>query len=234
MVEKFHEQLDDLKKEVLKMGKLSKDMLRKSVSALKDRDIKLAKWVTSYKIKLAEYDDKIEEKAFRLIALYQPMAHDMREIACILKMITYLTRIGRYGKDIARIAEELSNKPHVKKLVSLPYMADIVCQMIDDALDSFNKEDISKFNDFSERELNVDELRYSIFRECLSYMMEDPKVIRRCTTYIMVARYLERCGDHACKMAEKITYMVTGERIEIDYREETSKSSFSNGVKTDE
>ena len=234
MVEKFHEELDEVKKDVIILGNLSKDMLNKSVISLKDRDIELAKWVLSKKAKLADLDDKIEEKTFRLIALYQPMAKDMREIACILKMITYLTRIGRYGKDIARIAEELADKPHIKKLISLPYMSEIVSGMIDDALKSFKKYDVSKFNDFVAREQNVDALRYSIFRECLSYMMEDPKVIKRCTYYIMVARYLERCGDHACKIAEKIHYMVTGERVEIDCREETSKACFTGVKETNE
>lgn len=226
MVEKFHIELKNTKKDVIKMGYIAKDMLKDSVKALKDRDIKLAKKVESKKTVLAEMDDKIEEKAFRLIALYQPMAKDMREIACILKMITYLTRIGRYGKDIAKTVKEFEKKAHVKKLVSIPHMADIVSSMIDDALTVFETGDISKFNDFIEREETVDELRYSIYRECLSYMMEDQKVIKRCMQYTMVARYLERCADHACKIAEKIYYMVTGERVEIDCREETSKACF--------
>ncbi|MGF3585462.1 MAG: phosphate signaling complex PhoU family protein, partial [Thermoplasmatota archaeon] len=117
-----------------------------------------------------------------------------------------------------------------KKLVSIPHMAEIVNGMINDVLYAFETGDISKFNDFIDREKTVDELRYSIFRECLSYMMEDPRVITRCTYYIMVARYLERCGDHACKIAEKIVYMVTGQRVEIDCREQSSKTCFT-GVK---
>ena len=226
MVEKFHEKLDDLKKEVVKMGDLSKDMLKTSVKALKERDVDLACEVIKKKVKLADLDDEIEKKAFRLIALYQPMAGDMREIACILKMITYLTRIGRYGKDIARITEIIHGKVHIRKLVNIPHMADLVLSMIDDALYAFEKKDVSRFNDFIDRESSVDQLRHSIFRECLTYMLEDPKKIERCMYYSMVARYLERCADHACKMAEKIHYMVNGERVEIDCREETSKSCF--------
>jgi phosphate transport system protein len=226
MVEKFHFELIQTKKDVDKMGHLAKDMLTNSVEALIDLDKQKADWVISNKFKLADMDDKIEDKTLRLIALYQPMASDLREIACILKMITYLNRIGRYGKDIAKLVFEFEKSGHVKKLVSLPHMSVIVTGMIDDALYAFEKGDISKFNDFIDRETTVDELRYSIFRECLSYMMEDPKVITRCTNYIMIARYLERCGDHACKIAEKIIYMVTGERVEIDCREETSKRCF--------
>lgn len=233
MVGKFHDELKTLKEEVVNMGYLSKQMLQESVLALKDIDIEKAKWVIAHKGIIADMDDKIEAEAFQLIALYQPMAKDMREIACILKLITYLTRIGRYGKDIARIVNNFEQDQHVRKLVDIPHMADIVCSMIDDALEVFQDGDLSLFNDFIDREEDMDELRYSIFREALSYMMEDPKVIKRCTDYIMVARYLERCADHACKMAEKICYMVTGQRVEIDCREETSKACFT-GVKKNE
>lgn len=215
------------------MGHLAKEMLSKSVEALKQIDTEKADWVISNKVQLADMDDDIEQKALRLMALYQPMAGDLREIACILKLITYLNRIGRYGKDIAKLVVEFEKNGHVKKLVSLPHMAELVTSMINDALYAFETGDISKFNDFIERETTVDELRYSIFRECLTYMMEDPSVITRCTYYIIIARYLERCGDHACKMAEKIIYMVTGERVEIDCREDTSKACFT-GIKKNE
>lgn len=227
MVEKFHVELNQTKKDVDAMGHLAKEMLSKSVEALKEIDIEKANWVISNKGKLANMDDDIEQKALRLMALYQPMAGDLREIACILKLITYLNRIGRYGKDIAKLVVEFEKNGHVKKLVSLPHMAELVTSMINDALYAFETGDISRFNDFIDRETTVDELRYSIFRECLTYMMEDPSVITRCTYYIIIARYLERCGDHACKMAEKIVYMATGERVEIDCREESSKTCFT-------
>lgn len=218
MVEKFHEELNTLKKDVIKMGNLSTEMLKKSVESLKKQDIKLAKWVDNQKTNLATMDCHIEAKAFQLLTLHQPMAKDLRQIACSLKMITYLARIGRYGKDIAKIGVDLSDKPHIKKLVSIPYMADMVCSLIDDALLAFEKETIEPIKDFSERDDDIDQLRYSIFRECLTYMMEDQKVIKRCAQYMMVSRYLERCADHALKMAEKIHYMVTGEHIEIDIK----------------
>ena len=215
MVEKFHEELDKLKEDVLRMGNLAKEMLQKSVEALKRQDSKLADEVVSKKTLLAEMDEKIEKKAFRFIALYQPMAKDMRTIACCLKMITYLTRIGRYGKDIANVAKELSEKPHIAKLVSIPYMAEEVCGMIDDALLAFESEDLSSIKDFEERDDSIDALRYSVFRECVTYVMEDAKTIKRCAHYIIIARELERCADHACKGAEKIHYMVSGEHVEI-------------------
>ena len=214
-MDRLHEDLKKMKRKVIEMGELAKEMLHDSMEALEKQDVELAEEVISKKKKLADMDVEIEEKILQLIALYHPMAKDMRTVACILKTITYLTRIGRYGKDIANIAKELSDKPHVAKLVEIPYMAEMVCKMIDDALKAFETEDISMIKDFEERDDTLDALRWSIFRECITYMMEDPKNITRCAHYVMIARYLERCGDHVCKIAEKIHYMVTGERIEI-------------------
>lgn len=215
MSEEFHRKLSDLKGEVVEMGELASGMLRDSITALKNQDTEMAESVISRKEKLAEMDDEIEEKALTFIALYQPMARDMRTIGCILKMITYLTRIGRYGKDIAMAAKGVAGQKQIGKLVEIPYMAKTAEEMIRDALYAFENETVIDAEAFISRDDELDSLRYSIFRECLTYMMEDPKKIDVCMNYIMIARYLERCGDHACKMAEKIYYMVTGERKEI-------------------
>lgn len=231
MVEKFHVELQEVRQNVQEMGVLALKMLEESVESLKQIDEQKKQWVLDNKGKLADMDDEIEQKTLRLIALYQPMAIDLREIACILKMVTYLNRIGRYGKNIALVIDEFKEKGHVKKLVSIPHMYQLVHSMISDALKAYEYKDISSFDDFIDREETVDELRYSVFRECLSYMIEDPKVITRCMHYTMVARYLERCADHACKMAEKITYMVTGQRVEIDCSDDTSKACFYHGKK---
>jgi phosphate transport system protein len=215
MVKKFHNELDKLMQKVSKMGNLSMSMLLTSVDALKDLDLEKAEWVTSKKKSLAKRNIEIEEEALRLIALYQPMAKDMRTIACCLKMITDLYRIGRYGKDIAKVVKEIYPGPHIKKIIHIPQMNEIVCRMITDALNAFKTGDLSSLKDFSKRDDDVDHLRYYIFRECLTYMIENQKNITICIHYIMIARYLERCGDHACDIAEQINYMVTGKRIEL-------------------
>ncbi|MFX1295738.1 MAG: phosphate signaling complex protein PhoU [Promethearchaeota archaeon] len=212
---KFHSELIELCESVSTMARLARDMLCESVDTLVNQDEDKAEKIRLKKEEIKRFDSSIEEKALQLIALYQPMASDMRTIACVLKMITYLTRIGRYGKENCDIAIQLSNQPHVKKLISLPHMRDIVCSMIDDALKSFETKQLDFIKDIENRDDIMDELYNSIFRECLTYMLEDQKTITRCVNYIMMARYLERCGDHACKMAEKIHYMVTGEHIEI-------------------
>lgn len=215
MVEKFHTELEKLKENVLVMGELATSMLSTSVESLKNLDVEKAEWVNTKKKELAKMNVDLEEEALQLIALYQPMARDMRTIACCLKMIVDLNRIGRYGKDIANVTKEIAPGPHIKKIISIPHMNELVQSMIHDAFDAFKTGDISLLTGFTERDNDVDSLRYSIFRECVSYMMENPNNITICTHYIMVARYLERCGDHACDMAEEIYYMQTGHRIEL-------------------
>ncbi|TFG23349.1 MAG: phosphate signaling complex protein PhoU [Promethearchaeota archaeon] len=212
----LHKEIIQLKNAVLDMGRLALSMLENAIKSLNTLDIELAKEVLHIKHRIRDYDNKIEEKALKLIALYQPMAIDLRRLACILKMITYLTRIGRYGKDIAQVIKrDFDKKENLLKLVNLQHIYEHVRDMINDALKSFDKSDISLIKDFEERDNEVDQLRWAIFRECITYMMENPKYITTCAHYIMFARYLERCGDHACKMAEKIQYMVTGKHVEI-------------------
>jgi phosphate transport system protein len=215
MAEKFHEELAGLKNELKQMGDLAVWMLRSAMKALKEHDVKLAGDVVARKTDLARMDLAIEEKALILIALHQPVASDLRTIACVLKMETYLNRVGRYGKDIAAVAVELGQRPSLGKLVSLPYMTDVAAGMVENALKAFDSGDLKLLEGFPEKDDELDSMRWSIFRECVTYMMEDPKNITISAHYIMIARYLERVADHACKMAEKIHYMVTGEHIEI-------------------
>jgi len=215
MAEKFHTELKNLKTETLEMAHLGRFMLRTAVDALIRQDRELAATVGARKEEIHLMEVRLEEHCYQLIALNQPMAKDMRVIACTLKVITASLRIGRYGKVIANIARKISDQPHFANLMSIPHMADLVIDMIDDAIDSYDKDTLTLISDFSARDDTIDALRQSIFREAITYMMEDPKSITRCTHYILVARYLERCGDHACKIAENVHYMETGERVEI-------------------
>jgi len=215
MKSKFHEQLKKIKQDVVEMGELAENMLQESITALKNQDTELADKVYADKEKLMKMDEEIEHRCLQAISMYQPMAKDMRVIGASLKLITYLTRIGRYGKDIAKFVNEIADKPHVAKMVNIPHMNKIVESMITDAMNCYRNKKPVDIQSFVDRDDDVDSLRNSIFRENLTYMMEDIKNIERCMYYIMIARYLERCADHACKLAEKIQYMVTGERIEI-------------------
>jgi len=215
MAEKFHTELKNLKHETVGMANLGRNMLRTSIDALIRQDADLAVSVVRQKDEIRAQDVKIEEQCYQLIALNQPMAKDMRIIACTLKVSNASLRIGRYGKVIANIVREISDKPHIANMMSIPHMSDLVIEMIDDSVKAYETDELRHIKDFSTRDDTIDALRHSIFREGITYMMEDPKNISRCTYYIMVARYLERCADHACKIAENVHYMHTGERIEI-------------------
>jgi phosphate transport system protein len=215
MAEKFHTELKNLKTETLEMSHLGRFMLRTAIDALIRQDLDLADAVIARKEEIREMEVRLEERCYQLIALNQPMAKDMRVIACTLKVITASLRIGRYGKVIANIAKKISDQPHIANLMSIPHMADLVIEMIDDSIEAYENDSIDTISDFSARDDTIDSLRQSIFREAITYMMEDPKSITRCTNYILVARYLERCADHACIIAENVHYMNTGERIEI-------------------
>jgi phosphate transport system protein len=215
MAKELHKEILELKNQVLGMGHFSLEMLENSMRALINRDVELANEVIKKKDKVRKYDSDIEVRTLRLIALYQPMAIDLRRLATILKTITYLARIGRYGKDIASVVEELSKTPYPAPFVNLQHMWEHVKTMVEDSLQAFEQADITFFKNFEERDTEVDKMRWSIFRECLTYMMEDPRVITPCAFFTMIARFLERTGDNACKIAEKVHYMVTGEHIEI-------------------
>ncbi|MEJ2250701.1 MAG: phosphate signaling complex protein PhoU [Candidatus Lokiarchaeota archaeon] len=215
MVKELHKELIELKRKVLEMGNFASSMLEDAVMALIDNNLELAINVVKEKDKLRKYDEQIEDRALKLIGLYQPMAVDLRTIGAILKIITYLYRIGRYAKDIAAILEMIKTKYPLSELIGIKHMWEHVKPMIDDAIISFDKAEITKIKDFGVRDDEIDKMRWSIFRESISYMIEDPKNISVSAHLIMAARYLERCGDHACKIAEKVHYMVTGEHIEI-------------------
>lgn len=215
MAEKFHVELENVRKETVAMACFGRTMLRDATDALIRQDVALAASVVAKKEEIHEREVELEERCYRLIATNQPVAKDMRIIVCTLKVISASMRIGRYGKVIAKIVSEISDRPHIDHMMSIPHMADLVIDMVNDAITAYETDTVRKIQEFSARDDTIDALRHSIFREGISHMMEDPRSISRCTHYIMVARYLERCADHACKIAENVHYMHTGERVEI-------------------
>lgn len=215
MTDKFHDEMGILKTDVIDMAHFARDMLSDAMKALVSDDEGLAAEVKNRKKELNDRHTTLEEHVFQMIAIYQPVAKDMRSLACALQVVNDSMRIGRYGKDIANTVKEVFEQPVLGNFISIPHMSELVISMIDDAILSYDHEDIGLIEGMSKRDDVVDSLRASIFRECLTYMMEDPGTISRCIYYVMIVRYLERCADHACKIAEKVYYMQTGERIEI-------------------
>mgnify|MGYP006292766129 CR=1 FL=1 len=214
MTEKFMEELEDLRLKTIRMGELSRSMLEDSIKSLLEQDRGLAEKAYSRKDEVRRMDQEIEEEALHLIALHQPVAKDLRTIGCILKIITYITRIGRYGKDIANITLESKHDTECDCTRRIPLMAEKTNSMIRDSLRAFEKRELGGIRDFSMRDDEIDKLRYDVYRDTIDSMKEGVE-IRKCSDVSMIARYLERCADNACKIAEKTHYMVTGEHFEI-------------------
>jgi phosphate transport system protein len=201
---------------ITEMGALAADMLEKSVSALINADIELAERVREMYDRIAFLESMIEEEALRILILYQPMASDMRLTATALKIITYLERIGKYSKNIAKAAIYLKDRPTTYRMDEVYSMCDVAVEMVRGVIMAFNTRDIKELERFAELDDKLDHYRVSVIEGNVGHMRTDPIAIEAYTYYISVAKYLERVGDNACKIAEKIIYMVSGKRMEID------------------
>lgn len=210
----YHVELKELKKMVEEMGDLSSRAISKAIDSLVDLDEEKIREVDDLDNKIYAYDKAIEKKSLDLIALQAPVARDLRMIGTCLKIITDLNRIGRYSQDITKVTQRMLGKKHMKKLVSIPHMANLTTQMVDMAVDSFVEENEEYQEEIYEKEEMVDALYDEIFREVLTYMMEDKETITMGTQYVLVIRYLERIADHACNIVDRVVYMETGERLE--------------------
>ena len=213
MRESFRSQLESLDKHVIEMADLAKSMLADGLDALEAVDPALAEAVATRATELAKRDEAIETEALSLLMLQAPVAKDLRRIGAILKLITYLNRIGRYGYDIAKATKDLAKNPHKSSIVTLRQMSGDVVKMLDLAITAFRERRDPDIKAIMSLEEDVDAQRYTVWRACLSFMSEDPKNIEPSAHVMMIARYLERCGDNVVKMAEKLHYAATGERI---------------------
>lgn len=212
---KFHNEIEELMKAIQEYAQFSKTMFIDSIVALETQNPELAASVISRRKELLTWSHEIEEWTMRVIALYNPIGQDIRAISCINRMNESFYRIGRYGKSIATLAADLSETPFDGKIENLSHMADQVMKMIESTISAFENNDIAPIKGIAGLEEEVDELRYRIFRESIARMEEGPSDVSVYIDLVMISRYIERCGDHAVAMAEKVHYMVTGERIEI-------------------
>lgn len=210
--ETFQSQMAALDGHVGEMATLAKSMLADGLDSLESLDANLAESVAQRAEELANMDEAIETEALGILMLQAPVAKDLRRIGAILKLITSINRIGRYGYDIAKVVKVLKD-PHPKAISSLRQMSQEVERMLDLVLDAFQNHKVPDVQALMELETDVDAQRHTVWRACLTYMAEDPKTIESSAHIMMVARYLERCGDHVVKMAEKLHYAATGQRI---------------------
>lgn len=209
----FHEELDHLKQTLLAMGALVEDQIRRAMRALIERDDALARQVIERDREVNAYDLEVDEKCVELLALHQPAAGDLRFITTAMKIVTDLERIGDQAVNVAQRAAELSLEPQLKPYIDLPRMADAAQRMVKESLDAFVARDTALARRVCSEDASVDALNHQIFRELLTFMMEDPKTIPRAIRLILIARFLERVADHATNIAEMVVYMVDSKMV---------------------
>jgi phosphate transport system protein len=209
----FHEELDGLKQTLLLMGALVEDQIRRVMKALVDRDDVAAQTVIDRDREVNNYDVEVDEKCVELLALHQPTAGDLRFITTAMKIVTDLERIGDQAVNIAQRALELNREPQLKPYIDLPRMAERAQRMVKDSLDAFVSRDTGLARRVCADDAPVDALKEQIFRELLTFMMEDPKTIPRAIRLIFISRFLERVADHATNIGEMVIYMVESKMV---------------------
>jgi phosphate transport system protein len=209
----FHEEMELLKQTLLAMGGLVEDQIRRVMRALVERDGELAREVIDRDRQVNTYDVEIDEKCVELLALHQPKAGDLRFITTAMKIVTDLERIGDQAVNIAQRAIELGREPQLKPYIDLPRMAEKAEQMVKESLDAFVNRDTAAARRVCAADDQVDALKEQVFRELLTFMMEDARTIPRAIRLILISRFLERVADHATNIAEMVIYMVEGKMV---------------------
>ena len=209
----FHEELEALKQTLLAMGGLVEDQIRRVMRALTEQDDALAQEVIDRDRQVNAYDVEVDETCVNLLALHQPAAGDLRFITTAMKIVTDLERIGDQAVNIAQRALELNREPQLKPYIDLPRMAERAQAMVKDSLDAFVARDTELARRVCGADAEVDALKEQMFRELLTFMMEDARTIPRAIRLILISRFLERVADHATNIAEMVIYMVEGKMV---------------------
>ncbi|KUO49847.1 MAG: PhoU family transcriptional regulator [Desulfitibacter sp. BRH_c19] len=212
----FQQSLEELQKEILKMGSLVEDMITDSIKSLAKQDLDLAEVVLQKDNIVNKFDLEIEDRCMKLIATQQPMGKDLRMIGITFNVIKDLERMADLSCDIAKIVKRIGKEPLIKPLIDIPRMAELSKKMVKKALDSYVSQDIVLAEEISLDDDQVDNLHNQIFRELLIIMMENPKTITQATHLLFISRYLERIADYATNICESVIFLVTGERKDLN------------------
>ncbi|MCI0515264.1 phosphate signaling complex protein PhoU [candidate division KSB1 bacterium] len=209
----FHDELQILRETILKMAAAVEASIAKAIDALTERDNKLADEVLVADDHINELEILIEEQCLRLLALQQPMAIDLRFLTSALKINNDLERMGDHAVNISEIAKILNEQEQLKPLIDIPHMAEIAQSMLKDSLDSFVNGDVEKARGVCIRDDDVDHLNDQLFRELLTYMMEDASNISRALDLILISRNLERIADLSTNIAEEVIFIYNARTI---------------------
>jgi phosphate transport system protein len=210
---RYEEELKRLREEILYMGGLVEDQIQKAVKSLVDRDSELAQIIIERDHEVNRLDVEIDDLCIRLLALHQPAGKDLRFITTGLKITTDLERIGDMSVNLSERALELNQEPQLKPYIDIPRMARIAQRMIRESLDAFVREDTNLALKVCKDDEEIDQLNSQIFREVISFMIEDPHTINRAMKISSISKYLERMADHATNIAEMVIFMAKGKSI---------------------
>jgi len=213
--ESLNHYLRGLQDEVLILGSMVEKAIARSVKALKERDLELANQVVADDARINQKRLDIEERCIELIVTQQPVASDLRVIIAVLNIIIDLERIGDHAEGIAKITIMIGDEPPLKPLVDLPRMAEKAIDMLRRSLDAFVNRDSEAAMKIVAEDDEVDNLYDQVYRELLTFMLEDPRTITRATRLIWVAHNLERSADRVTNICERVVFTVTGRMEEI-------------------
>ncbi len=212
----FDSHLEELHVDLLKMGSMVEKQIYLSIESLVNKDLELAQSIIDTDINVNNMQKEIENKAIRLIAMQQPLAVDLRNIFTATKIVTDLERMADHAVDIAKITKKIKNDTHVKMLVDIPRMGELVKAMIKEALDSYVEGDIERAYEICKKDDEIDAIYRQVFSELILLMMDNPKTINQAAQFLFVCKYLERIADHATNICEWTIYLETGEQIDLN------------------
>lgn len=225
-VRSFDEQLNRLDNALAEMGGLAEHQLNQAIDALQRRDVDRAAQVAAADHGIDRREGDIDQLAVAILALRQPMGTDLRTIISGLKTAAILERVGDYAKNVAKRTAALSEVPPVPPATTIVRLGRLVQALLKDVLDAYAARDADTAEQIRRRDEDVDALYTSIFRELLTYMMEDPRNITACTHLMFIAKNLERVGDHATNIAENLLFIERG-RTAFEERPKDDQSSYT-------
>jgi len=214
----YERELQEIREGLLYIGAMIEKAIAQAVKALMERDTELAQRVICSDDEIDRLDIEIEEKCIRVLALRQPTARDLRFITTAIKINGHLERIGDMAANVAEKVIVLNKEPQMKPYIDIPRMAEIAQRMVRESLDSLVREDVDLAAKVRMDDGTIDELNDQIFRELLTYMMENVKTIHRAIIISQISKSLERIADHAVGIADMVIYMVTGKSVRHDSR----------------
>jgi phosphate transport system protein len=215
----FSEELQRLKEQLLEMGELAASRIDRAMAGLVARDSLILGDVIQGDESVNDYQIEIDDRCFKLLALRQPMATDLRLIMATTRITADLERVGDLAVNIAEAAARYIQHPPVKPLIDLPKMSELAQQMLRDALSSFVSGEVALASDVLKRDDVLDDLKRQVFQDLLTYMLNNPELVAPALDLVLISRHLERVGDHATNIAEDIIFLVEGR----DIRHQTSR-----------